>query len=124
MTTNRVKLSTATYKELFTAIRSITHDLKHSTVKDQNRRSVPIMNLVQMAELYVAQSSDNVRPTPQGDWSLKRMSGEDFLQTRSTWERLGILRNHLPNLVQYDANGKECEAYMTMTCLEIDPTSQ
>ncbi len=114
MTTNRVKLSTATYKELFTAIRSITHDLKHSVVKDQHRKSVPIMNLVQMAELYVAQSSDNVRPTSQGDWSLKRMAAEDFLQTRSTWERLGILRNHLPNLVQYDANGKECEAYMTI----------
>ena len=77
MTTNRVKLSTATYKELFIAIRNITHDLKHSTVKDHNRRSVPIMNLVQMAELYVAQSSDNVRPTSQGDWSLKGMTAED-----------------------------------------------
>ena len=124
MTTNRVKLSTATYKELFIAIRNITHKLKHSTVKDQNRRSVPIMNLVQMAELYVAQSSDNVRPTSQGDWSLKGMTAEDWLQVRSSWEKLGILRNHLPNLVQYDANGKECEAYMTMNGLEIDPTNQ
>ena len=124
MTTNRVKLSTATYKELFGAIRSIKHDLKHSVVKDQHRRSVPIMNMVQMAELYVAQSSDNVRPTSQGDWSIKGMTTEDWLQVRSSWEKLGILRNHLPNLVQYDANGKECEAYMTMTGLEIDPKSQ
>ena len=53
MTTNRVKLSTATYKELFGAIRSIMQDLKHGVVKDQHRRSVPIMNLVQMAELYI-----------------------------------------------------------------------
>ena len=102
MTTIRVKLSTATYKELFIAIRNITHKLKHSTVKDQNRRSVPnllpIMNLVQMAELYVAQSSDNVRPTSHGDWSLKGMAAEDFLQVRSSWEKLGILRNHLPNI--------------------------
>ncbi len=87
MTTNRVKLSTATYKELFTAIRSITHDLKHSVVKDQNHRLVTIINLVQMAELYVVQSSDNVRPTSQGDWSLKRLAPEDFLQVRSTWEK-------------------------------------
>jgi hypothetical protein len=103
MTTNRVKLSTATYKELFGAIRSIMQDLKHGVVKDQHRRSVPIMNLVQMAELYVVQSSDNVRPTSSGDYSLKRLAPEDFLQTKSTWEKLGITRTHLPNLVQYDA---------------------
>ena len=84
MTTNRVKLSTATYKELFTAIRSITHDLKHSLVKDQHRRSVPIMNLVQMAELYVVQSSDNVRVTKNGDHSLKSLAPYDFLHTRTT----------------------------------------
>ena len=124
MTTKRVKLSTATYKELFIAVRSILHELKHSTVKNQSRRSVPVMNLVQMSELYVAQSSDNVRPTAQGDWSLKRMGPEDFLRVRSSWEAIGILRNHLPYLVQYDANGNECEAYMTMTGLEIDPTCQ
>ncbi len=86
MTTIRVKLSTATCKELFIAVRSILHELKHSTVKNQSRRSVPVMNLVQMSELYVAQSSDNVRPTAQGDWSLKRMSPEDFLHVRSSWE--------------------------------------
>ena len=124
MTTNRMKLSTATYKELFTAIRSITHDLKHSVVKDQHRRSVPIMNLVQMAELYVVQSSDNVRPTSSGDYSLKRLAPEDFLHTKSTWEKMGITRNHRPNIVEYDANGNEYEAYMTMTGLEIDPKSQ
>ena len=37
---------------------------------------------------------------------------------------MGITRNHLPNLVQYDANGKEYEAYMTMNGLEIDSKSQ
>ena len=124
ITTNRVKLSTATYKELFGAIRSIMHDLKHSVVKDQHRRSVPIMNLVQMAELYVVQSSDNVCPTSSGDYSLKRLAPEDFLHTKSTWEKMGITRNHIPNIVQYDANGNEYEAYMTTTGLEIDPKSQ
>ncbi len=48
MTTNRVKLSTGTYKELFIALRRNMQDLKHRVVKDQNRRSVPIMNLVFM----------------------------------------------------------------------------
>jgi hypothetical protein len=81
MTTNRVKLSTATYKELFGAIRSIMYDLKHGVVKDQHRRSIPIMNLVQMAELYVVQSSENVRLTTSGDYSLKRLAPEDFLHT-------------------------------------------
>jgi hypothetical protein len=44
MTTNQVKLSTATYKELLGAIRSIMHDLRHRVVKDQHQRSVLIMN--------------------------------------------------------------------------------
>ncbi len=97
MTTNRVKLSTATYKdsELFGAIRSIMHDLKHGVVKDQHRRSVPIMNLLQMTELYVVQSSDNVRPTSSGDCSLKRLAPEDFLHIKSTWEKMGITKSML-----------------------------
>jgi hypothetical protein len=124
MTTNRVKLSTATYKVLFAAIRSIMHDLRHGVVKGQNRRSVPIMNLVQMAELYVVQSSDNVCVTKGGDYSLKRLAPEDFLHTKSTWEKMGITKGQLPNIVQYDANGREYEAYMTMNGLEIDPESK
>ncbi len=79
MTTNQVKLSTATYKELFGAIRLIKQDLKLGVVKDQHLRLVPIMNLVQMAELYVVQSSDNVHPTSSGDYSLKSLAPEDFL---------------------------------------------
>ncbi len=109
MTTNQVKLSTATYKELFGAINSIMHDLRHGVVKDQHRRSVPIMNLVQMAELYVVQSSDNVRVTKDGDYSLKSLAPEDFLHTKSTWEKIGITKGQLPHIVQYDANWKSIQ---------------
>ena len=71
MKMNWVKLSTATYKELFTAIRFITHDLKHSTVNlnDHNHRLVPIMNLVQMAELYVALGYPASTQIPVQDFS-------------------------------------------------------
>jgi hypothetical protein len=126
MTTNRVKLSTATvtYKELFGAIRAIMQDLKHGVVKDQHRRLVPIMNLVQMAELYVVQSSDNVRVTKGGDFSLKRLAPKDFVHTKSTWEKMGITKGQLPHIVQYDANGIEHEAHVTMNGLEIDSESQ
>ena len=74
MTANRSKLSTGTYKEIFIAIRNTMQDLKHPVVKDQNRRSVPVMNLVQMAEMYDVQSSDNIRITSQGDNSLKLLA--------------------------------------------------
>ncbi len=77
-------LSTGTYKEMFIAIRNIMQDLKDRVVKDQNRRSVPIMNLVQIAEMYVAQSSDNTRITSQWDFSLELLAPEDFLHTEST----------------------------------------
>ncbi len=69
-----MKLSTGTYKELFTALRNIMQDLKHRVVKDQNRRLVPVMNLIQMAEMYVVQSSDNIRITISGDYSLKTLT--------------------------------------------------
>ena len=124
MTTNRVKLSTATYKELFGAIRAIMHDLRHGVVKDQHQRSVPIMNMVQMAELYVVQSSDNIHVTRGGYYSLKSLAPEDFLHTKSTWEKMGITKGQLQHIVQYDANGIEHEAYITMNGLEIDPESQ
>ena len=124
MTTNRVKLSTGTYKELFTALRNIMQDLKHRVVKDQSRRSVPVMNLVQMAEMYVVQSSDNIRITKSGDYSLKTLAPEDFLHTKSTWEKMGITKGQLPHIVRYDEYGRNYEAYMTMNGLEIDPDSQ
>ena len=124
MTTNRVKLSTGTHKELFNALRSIMQDLKHRVVKDQNRRSVPVMNLVQMAEMYVVQSSDNIRITKSGDYSLKTLAPEDFLHTKSTWEKMGITKGQLPHIIRYYAYGRDHEAYMTMNGLEIDPESQ
>ncbi len=105
MTTNRVKLSTGTYKELFGAIRAIMQDLRHGVVKEQHRRSVPIMNMVQMAELYIVQSSDNIRITKGGDYSLKSLAPEDFLHTKSTWEKMGITKGQLPHIVQYDKMG-------------------
>ncbi len=37
MTTNRVKPSTGTYKEIFIAKRNTMQELKHRVVKDQNR---------------------------------------------------------------------------------------
>ena len=107
MTTNRVKLSTGTHKELFNALRSIMQDLKHRVVKDQNRRSVPVMNLVQMAEMYVVQSSDNIRITKSGDYSLKTLAPEDFLHTKSTWEKMGITKGQLPHIVWYDEYGRK-----------------
>ncbi len=53
-------------------------DLKHQVVKDQNRRSVPVMNLVQMAEIYVVQSSDNICITKNGEYSLKTFGPGKF----------------------------------------------
>ncbi len=97
MTTNRVKLSAGTYKELFIALRSIMQDLKHRVVMDQNRRSVQVINLVQMAEMYVVQSSDNIRIT--------KSAPEDFLHTKSTWEKMGITKGQLPHIVRYDEYG-------------------
>ncbi len=99
-------------------------DLKHRVVKDQNRRSVPVMNLVQMAEMYVVQSSDNIRITSEGDYSLKTWAPEDFLHTKSTWEKMGILKGQLQHIVRYDEHGGSHAAYMTMNGLEIDPESQ
>ena len=126
MKTNRVKLSTGTYKELFTALRNIMQDLKHRVVKDQSRRSVPVMNLVQMAEMYVVQSSqaDNIRITKSGDYSLKTLAPADFLHAKSTWEKMGITKGQLPHIVRYNEYGRDHEAYMTMNGLEIDPDSQ
>ncbi len=92
MTTNSAKLSTGTHKELFIAIRSIMQDLKHRVVKGQNCSVVPVMNLVQMAEMYVVQSSDNIQITSQGDYSLTTLAPEDFLHTKSTWEEMGIMK--------------------------------
>jgi hypothetical protein len=37
---------------------------------------------------------------------------------------MGITKGQLPHIVQYDANGIEHEAYMTMNGLEIDSESQ
>jgi hypothetical protein len=82
MTTNRVKLSTGTYKELFIALRNIMQDLKHRVVKDQKRRLVPVINLVQMPEMHVVQSSDNIRISKSGDYSLKTLAPEEFLHTK------------------------------------------
>jgi hypothetical protein len=112
MTTNRVKLSTGTHKELFNALRSIMQDLKHRVVKDQNRRSVPVMNLVQMAEMYVVPSSDNIRITKSGDYSLKTLAPEEFFHTKSTWEKMGITKGQLPHIVRYDEYGRDDEAYI------------
>jgi hypothetical protein len=53
-------------------------DLKHRVVKDQNRRSVPVMNLVQMAEMYVVQGSDNIHITENGEFSLKTLPRKIF----------------------------------------------
>jgi hypothetical protein len=84
MTTNRAKLSTGTYnlKEMFVALRNTIQDLKHV---DRQRPKSPFgTSLVQMAEVCVVQSSDNVRITSQGDCSLKHLAPEDFLHTKST----------------------------------------
>ncbi len=85
-------------------------DLKHQVVKDQNRRSVPVMNLVQMAEMFVVQSSDNIRITSQGDHSLKLLAPEVFLHTNSTWEKMHY-EGRLPHIVRYDEHGRKHEAY-------------
>ncbi len=124
MTTNCAKLSTGTYKEIFLAIRITMQDLKHRVFKDQNRLSVPVMNLVHIAEMYVVQSSDNIRITSQGDYSLQLLAPQDFFHTKSTWEKMGIMKGRLPHLVRFDENGRKHEAYMTMIGLEIDPESQ
>jgi hypothetical protein len=79
-------------------------DLKHRVVIDQNRRSVPVTNLVQMAKMYVVQGSDNIRITSQGIirssiWLLKN----SCTPTRRA-------RKNVPNeshIVRYDEQGKE-----------------
>jgi hypothetical protein len=115
MTTNRVKLSTGTNRELLIALRSIMQDLKHRVVKDQNHRSVPVMNLLQMAEMYVVQSSDNIHITKNGKYSLKTLAPEDFLHTKSTLEKMGITKGRLPHVVRYDGCGGSHEAYMRLS---------
>ncbi len=100
-------------------------DLKHRVVKDQNRRSVLVMNLMQIAEMYhVVKSSDNIRITRQGDYSLKLLAPEDFLHTKWTWEKMGVMKFRLPHILQYDEHGRKHEAYMSTNGLEIDPESQ
>jgi hypothetical protein len=92
-------------------------DLKHRVVKDQNRRSVPVIYLVQMAVMYVVQSSDNIRISRQGDYSLKLLAPEDFFHTESTWEKTGIMKGRLQHIVRYNEHGRKHAVYMTMNGL-------
>jgi hypothetical protein len=82
------------------------------------------MDLVQMAKMYVVQTTDNIHITKGGDYSLKSLAPEDFLHTKSTWEKMGITNGQLPHIVRYDEYGRDHEAYMTMNGLEIDQESQ
>ncbi len=80
-------------------------DLKYRVLKNQNCSSVTVMK-VQMAEMYVVQSSGNIRITSQGDYSsflkLLAFRTEDFLDTKSTWKKMGIVKGRLPNIVRFD----------------------
>jgi hypothetical protein len=82
---------------------------------------------VQMAEMYVVQSSGNIRITSQGDYSsflkLLAFRTEDFLDTKSTWKKMGIVKGRLPNIVRFDEHWRKYEQFMTMKGLETDPES-
>ena len=66
-----INLTTAPYKTLFMITREMTSELMSRVIKDPNRKPVKIWNLIQMAELYVVQSSDKARITRCGGLSLK-----------------------------------------------------
>ena len=116
-----INLTTAPYKTLFLITREMTSELMSRVIKDPNRKPVKIWNLIQMAELYVVQSSDKARITRCGGISLKSATPADLQQNKTTWEKLGITKGCLPNIVYLDEDtGEEYEAFITMNGLEID----
>jgi hypothetical protein len=54
MSSTTIKLSKATYKALFVALRNLIAETNSKAIKPSDRVPIPIWNIIQMPEGYVA----------------------------------------------------------------------
>ena len=114
----KIDVSKAKAKDLYKAINAIEDELHNATTKDARRMPHNIAILLRMADGYVAQSTDTLKVTRNGNPSLKPFSRENLLHKKSTWEIMGISQGRLPSLHNPDGS----EACMTMNGLPVDLT--
>jgi hypothetical protein len=70
-TTKHVKVSKGNLDDIFNACREFRNELTHKTVKDEHRRTTSVMNLFQVAEMFIPGIMDNIKYTRRGYPSLK-----------------------------------------------------
>ena len=123
-TTRRVKLSKCTTTELYKALIAVHNHFRYRTVRNDAKKPFPVPQIAEMAYGYVVQASDTRKTDKDGFQNIKNFQPTELLNTRNFWESRGIRKGMLPNIVKIDPHsGNEIECYMTMTGVEIDPTS-
>ena len=109
----KTKPDKATFRELSIALWKIKTHLENVRVRDENCKLYPVVHLFMMIGEYIPQATNRIRPEYSGGHSLRGLGVGELLQTRISWEAMGIAKGKLPRTMMTDQHGNEMKCIHT-----------
>jgi hypothetical protein len=97
MISKKIKPEKSSFQELFVATWKIKFSLENVSVKDENRKSYPVLHLYMSIEGYIPQLADKIKAESSGGCSLRHFREHELINTRRSWESLGMPKGKLPS---------------------------
>ncbi len=123
MLSRKIKAEKATAQEIFVACWLIKSTLANVSVKDDDRKNYPVADFLSQVECYMSQRNDHLQSDQSGGFLLTNFGVAELLQTKQSWEAMGISKGQLPSIMIFDQYGNEQHQCMTMNGIIIDENS-